>query len=237
MKNPQLLVFLALLLAASVAWAQADAHPLPLVNPSFEADEDGSWQVTGWEPDGSGSFVVEDDNVPFSPPAAYDGSKFVTSHIDSGADGEWAWEDRRLTQVVDLLVWEEQIADGLASLTVTTGAWAVSAGADDRAMLAVRFQTGTGQAVGDWHTTPPLHGPNVTDPVWHALSLDDLTVPTIARRVEIELRTIRTQGVDRSNNAGFDAVYAEINIVPEPTTLVLLSTGMLLLKRRQRKVR
>lgn len=237
MKNPQLLVFLALLLTVFVACAQAAPHPLPIVNPSFEADEDGSWQITGWAPDGSGSFVVEDDEVPFSPSAAYDGSRFVTSHIDSGAAGEWAWEDRSLTQVVDLLVWEEQIADGLASLTVTTGAWAVSAGADDRAMLAVRFQTGTGQTVGDWYTTPPLYGPNVTDPVWHELSLDDLNVPTIARRVEIELRTIRTQGVDRSNNAGFDAVSAEINIVPEPATLMLLCAGTLWVHRHRQRCR
>lgn len=237
MKDFQPLALVALLLAATAASARAGVHPLPIVNPSFEADQDGSWQITGWEPDGSGTFVVEDDNVPFSPPGAYDGSRFLTSHIDSGAAGEWTWEDRRIAQIVELSTWSDDIADGLASITVSTAAWAVSAQADDRAILAARFQTATGQGVGDWHATAPLDGPNVTDPVWHELSLNDLNVPTGARRVEIELRTVRTQGVNRSNNAGFDAVSAEINIVPEPTALVLLSAGTLLLKRRQPALR
>ncbi len=87
-----------------------------------------------------------------------------------------------------------------------------------------------GAAMGDYIATPPLFGPNVTDPDWDELVLDALTVPSGARGLEIRLRT---QDGHRSNNSGFDSVAGTITIIPEPCTLLLLAGGLALMSGRR----
>ncbi len=209
------------------------AAPIDIVNGDFETGADND-APSGWTDTSSSiSFwlgMADETGNPTqtewdAAPASLGAFILTTARQSAGVGSQPI--DGQLTQVVDLSSFAADIAAGDQVLNVDF-VWASDDSRDTGAFSLIFFDADNNQ-LGDGYSVALDDGDGYSFTGWIEETVGGL-VPVAAQSVMLQIDTTRTGGSE--TNIWIDNISGNI-AVPEPSTMILLGLGGLVLKRRK----
>lgn len=225
-----LLPLAALIVLAAAIPAQAAIISLTVVNGGFETDTATAAGATGWTTSNFWTVDGSGDEDITSPQA---GTNFLSADRRAPNPDASEFLQSTASQTIDLSAHAEGIDLGTA--TVDIDFFVATRDPFDDPSATLQFFDGSSSALGSLINTGDV-GQDGGSGIWLAATIGGgaVAVPVNARSMTLTLITSKGAG-GSVTQTGFDSVSASINVIPEPSSaLVLGLSGLALLLRRRR---